>query len=84
MTNATIRRTNAVIGVKIAPNGALTQSGAALTLKNTIIAGTGTRLDSLLDVTADNANTVAGSTLVYDPSTDTYIVKLLDLNGGEF
>jgi len=82
MTNATIRRTNAVIGVKIAPNGALTQSGAALTLKNTIIAGT--RLDSLLDVTADNANTVAGSTLVYDPSTDTYIVKLLDLNGGEF
>ena len=42
------------------------------------------RLDRLNDVTADSANTLAGSTLVYDPTTDKYVVKLLDMDGGEF
>lgn len=72
------------IVVKFAPSGGLQQSNSPITLKNTIQADAGRRLDAMLDVTADNANTVAGSTLVYDPSTDKYIVKLLDLDGGSF
>lgn len=72
------------IVVKFAPLGGLQQSNSPITLKNTIQSDAGRRLDAMLDVTADNANTVAGSTLVYDPTTDKYIVKLLDLDGGSF
>lgn len=76
------------IHVKLTPSGGLQQSPAGITLKNTIATGGGgggvTRLDALVDVTPDNANTVAGSTLVYDPITDKYVVKLLDLDGGTF
>ena len=68
------------IRVNTAPGGSLLPS--AITLKNTI--QTTQRIDTMGDVIADNANTVAGSTLVYDPSTDKYIVKLLDLDGGTF
>ena len=64
-------------------NGAI-QPVTAVTLKNTIQADASRRLDGLLDVVADNANTVAGSTLVYDPATDRYIVKELDVDGGSF
>jgi hypothetical protein len=70
--------------VKIAPNGGLVQSNLPITLKNTLQTDASRRLDSLLDVTPDNADTPAGSTLVYDPVTDKYIVKLLDLDGGSF
>jgi hypothetical protein len=70
------------IRVKTAPGGGLQQSTSALTLKNTIQATQ--RIDTMGDVIADNVNTEAGSTLVYDPSTDKYIVKLLDLDGGTF
>lgn len=73
-----------VIVVKTSPSGALQQFITPVTLKNTIDIDNNRRLDKLLDVVADNANTAAGSTLVYDPSTDKYIVKLLDLDGGTF
>lgn len=73
-----------VIVVKTAPGGAFQQSITPVTLKNTFQADSTRRLDKLLDVVADNANTVAGSTLVYDPTTDKYIVKVLDLDGGTF
>jgi len=64
-------------------NGQL-QASSPITLKNTIQADANRRLDGLLDVTADTANTPVNSTLVYDPSTDKYVVKLLDLDGGTF
>lgn len=70
------------IVVKVSNN--YIQTTTPITLRNTIQADANRRLDTLLDVTADNANTVAGSTLVYDPTTDKYIVKLLDLDGGTF
>lgn len=70
------------IKVRLA-NGAI-QPINTITLKNTIQADASRRLDTLLDVIADSANTVAGSTLVYDPNTDKYVVKLLDLDGGSF
>jgi hypothetical protein len=72
------------IVVKIAPGGAFQQSNEPITLKNTIQADTNRRIDKMLDVVADNANTVAGSTLVYDPTTDKYVVKVLDIDGGSF
>lgn len=72
------------IKVKLAPAGGLQQTNTPITLKNTIQTDANRRLDTLLDVTADTANTAAGSTLVYDPTTDKYIVKLLDLDGGTF
>lgn len=70
------------IVVKIGGTGQLVQTATPVTLKNTF--DSGKRLDRLLDVVADNANTPAGSTLVYDPNTDKYTVKLLDLDGGTF
>lgn len=73
------------IHVKLAPNGGLQQSPAGITLRNTIQSSDLTRrLDNLVDVVPDSAETPAGSTLVYDPTTDKYVVKLLDLDGGTF
>lgn len=71
-------------GIKVRLAGGVVEPISPITVKNTIQADANRRLDGLLDVVADNANTVAGSTLVYDPSTDRYIVKLLDLDGGSF
>lgn len=71
--------------VKFSPGGGMTQANVtAITLRNTIQSDSNRRLDSLLDVVPDSANTPAGSTLVYDPVTDKYIVKLLELDGGNF
>lgn len=72
------------IVVKIAPNGGFRASSSAITLKNTIQTDIDKRLDRLVDVVADTGDTPAGSTLVYDPTTDKYVVKLLDLDGGAF
>jgi hypothetical protein len=71
-------------GIKVKLSGGIVEPITPITLKNTIQADASRRLDGLLDVVGDNANTVAGSTLVYDPGTDRYIVKLLDLDGGSF
>jgi hypothetical protein len=71
-------------GIKVKLAGGIVEPITPITLKNTIQADSNRRLDGLLDVVGDNANTVAGSTLVYDPGTDRYIVKLLDLDGGSF
>jgi len=73
MTNIKVKLTDSVI-----------QPTGTVTLKNTIQSEVSRRLDTLIDVVADNSNTAAGSTLVYDPSTDKYVVKLLDLDGGSF
>jgi hypothetical protein len=56
----------------------------SITLRNDALAVSTRRLDTLLDVQADSPGTLANSTLVYDPTTDKYIVKQLDLNGGTF
>ena len=41
-----------------------------------------TRLDDLLDVV--EASPANNSTLVYSSANDTYVVKMLDLDGGTF
>lgn len=84
--SARLVQSGASIAVKTAPGGGLQQSTSAVTLKNTIQADLSAtkRLDTLADVIADTVDTPAGSTLVYDPGTDKYIVKLLDLDGGTF
>jgi hypothetical protein len=50
----------------------------------TLRASSPNRLDRLTDVTPDTSTTANNSTLVYNPETDKYVVKLLDLDGGEF
>ena len=75
------------IVVRSTSTGGLQQTAAGITLKNmTGPAATDLtrRLDGLVDVVADVANTVSGSTLVYDKDLDKYIVQLLDLDGGSF
>ena len=71
-------------GIKVRLSGSAINPAGTVTIKNTIQAETNRRIDQLLDVVADTANTAAGSTLVYDPLTDKYVVKLLDLDGGSF
>jgi len=71
------------IVVKMSSLGTSSQN-QPVTLTNKALFDAGRRIDSLLDVTADSAATPANSTLVYDPDTDKYIVKLLDLDGGSF
>lgn len=75
------------LNVKFAPGGSMQRVFAKFTpdVTNVVTLRNGAgRLDQLLDVIPDGENTVAGSTLVYDPITDKYVVELLDLDGGEF
>lgn len=62
----------------------LTTTSNPVTLKNetSLSSSAITRLDSLQDVVATSETN--NSTLVYDETTDKYIVKQLDLDGGNF
>lgn len=68
----------------VATDGRITQSTQAdavtVTSSATIVASN--RLDNLQDVV--EGSPADGSTLVYDETTDTYIVQELDLDGGSF
>ena len=58
-------------------------SAKSVTVRNTTDLSTSAkRLDQLVDVVENNPQT--NDTLVYDSITDKYIVKSLDLDGGEF
>jgi len=74
----------ASITLKSTSTGGLQQASAGVTLKNIVATDQSRRLDTLVDVVPDDANTVTGSTLVYDSARDKYVVKLLDLDGGNF
>jgi hypothetical protein len=61
----------------------LSTTSNPVTLKNEIsLSSSSTRLDNLQDVVATSETN--NSTLVYDETTDKYIVKQLDLDGGNF
>ena len=61
----------------------LSTTSNPVTLKNEIsLSSSSTRLDSLQDVVATSETN--NSTLVYDETIDKYIVKQLDLDGGNF
>lgn len=83
MTVAIVKQQRAAIIARTSPAGALQQSNAPVTLKSVVGSGV-SRMDELLDVVPDAGTTPAGSTLVYDPVTDKYTVKLLDIDGGTF
>lgn len=58
-------------------------STRSVTVRNTTDLSTAPRkLDQLIDVVENNPQN--NDTLVYDSSVDKYIVKSLDLDGGEF
>jgi fructose-specific phosphotransferase system component IIB len=74
MTNVIVSR-NRTIKVSTGGTAGIVDSITPVVLKNaTNSVG---RLDHLLDV--DASNEVENATLVYDPNTDKYIVKKLDL-----
>jgi hypothetical protein len=84
MTTVVVKQQRAAIIAKTSPAGALQQSNAPVTLKSVAVGSGVSRVDELLDVNPDSGTTPAGSTLVYDPVTDKYTVKLLDIDGGTF
>lgn len=90
MTNVVVARKRTI---QVSANGTagIIDTNVPVTLKNNtgFVTSAATRLDKLADVVANNE--VNGATLVYEASTDTYIVKKLDfsnvtgdLDGGTF
>lgn len=65
------------IRVKVESSAGLLKSNNPVTIKNSPVGATG-RLDSLGDVVASGETN--GATLVYDASTDRYVVQKLDLS----
>jgi hypothetical protein len=69
----------------VSTNGSIrpSTSAQAVTVKSASgVSTAAARLDALQDVVEDSPTN--GSTLVYDVTTDKYIVKQLDLDGGIF
>jgi hypothetical protein len=69
----------------VSTNGSIKPSTSAQAVTVTNASGVSSayaRLDALVDVVEDAPTN--GSTLVYDVTTDKYIVKQLDLDGGTF
>jgi len=69
----------------VSTNGSIKPSTSAQAVTVTSASGvssTASRLDTLQDVIEDYPTN--GSTLVYDVTTDKYIVKQLDIDGGTF
>lgn len=77
MTNVVVARKRTI---QVSANGTagILDTTVPVTLKNNPVLGTATRLDKLTDVVA-NAE-INGATLVYEASTDKYVVKKLDLS----
>lgn len=83
MVNVVIAQTRNIQVTANTQGTTLTTTPNPVTLKNeTSLASTSTRLDSLQDVIATSETDNA--TLVYDSTTDKYVVKQLDLDGGDF
>jgi hypothetical protein len=73
-----------LLSLSLAPNGPDVPTQAVAVITNKALTAGRHRLDALEDVQADTYDTPPNSTLVYDPATDKYVVKLLDLDGGTF
>lgn len=77
MTNVVVARKRTV---QVSANGTagIIDTSVPVTLKNNPSLSAATRLDKLTDVVANSE--VNGGTLVYEASTDKYVVKKLDLS----
>ena len=83
MVNVVIAQTRNIQVTANTQGTTLSTTSNPVTLKNeTSLSSDITRLDSLQDVVATSETN--NSTLVYDETTDKYIVKQLDLDGGNF
>lgn len=87
MVTATIKRRSPTIGIKINNNTGGIQTTTPVTIQTNL--SPGNRLDGLTDVVEQSPQN--GDTLVYDSSTDRYVVTRLnlqnvigDLDGGTF
>ena len=91
MVTATVKRRSPTIAVKLNGNTGSIQSTTPVTIQTQLAAGGSAvnRLDQLSDVTEISPST--GDTLVYNATTDKYVVSSLsfdnvtgDLDGGTF
>lgn len=83
MVNVVISKTKNIQVTANTRGTTLTTTPNPVTLKNkTSLSSAVTRLDSLQDVIATSETDNA--TLVYDSTIDKYVVKQLDLDGGDF
>ena len=84
MVNVVIAQTRNIQVTANTQGTTLTTTSNPVTLKNetSLSSSAITRLDSLQDVVATSETN--NSTLVYDETIDKYIVKQLDLDGGNF
>jgi hypothetical protein len=82
----TLVNNRSALSIKVvSTNGSIKPSTSAQAVTVTSASGVSlasARLDALQDVIEDSPTN--GSTLVYDVTTDKYIVKQLDLDGGTF
>jgi hypothetical protein len=82
----TLVNNRSALSIKLVSSaGSLKPSSSAQAVTVTSASGVSlasARLDALQDVIEDSPTN--GSTLVYDVTTDKYIVKQLDLDGGTF
>ena len=76
MTNVVVARKRD-IKVSLNDTAGILDSNIPVTLKNSQVLAGPNRLDRLLDV--DASGEIENATLVYNPETDKYIVKKLDL-----
>jgi hypothetical protein len=81
MVNVIVARSR---NIKVSSNATagILDSSTPVTVKSSSGSTSITRLDSLVDVNASNETDNA--TLVYDSSSDTYVVRQIDLDGGTF
>jgi hypothetical protein len=81
MVNVIVARSR---NIKVSSNATagILDSSTPVTVKSSSGPTSITRLDSLVDVNASNETDNA--TLVYDSSSDTYVVRQIDLDGGTF
>jgi hypothetical protein len=77
MTNVVVSRKRTVL-ISANNTAGVIDTSSPVVLKNNPVMGAATRLDRLTDVVANNE--INGATLVYDASTDTYVVQKLDLS----
>lgn len=77
MTNVVVSRKRTV-HISANNTAGVIDTSSPVVLKNNPVMGAATRLDKLTDVVANNE--INGATLVYDASTDTYVVQRLDLS----
>jgi hypothetical protein len=77
-----VKKNNSTVKIRVKNVDGVLVGDSAPTLTLGAIIGSASRLDELTDVVESSPED--NSTLVYDETTDKYIVKPISVDGGEF